>query len=180
MLCVVLWIWFLFGPEIGDALDNECRIIAACESALGVGPILLGLAPVSLRNSSSHFVAQVTSGVGRIILKQEVARVVNLTRFLVGFDDEFLSVLSVGRNWAGAKHELSLWLPDRRQTDWPSLATWIQLLVGLCLRLSRRLDVCRGTCRERSSARESRMNCEWRPARPARQYRGPDKDGEFR
>src|ERR1700735_112020 len=97
MARVVLGIGLLFGPEIGDSLDDDCRIIAACKGALGVGPILLGLTPVSLRDSSSRFITQVTSGVGRIVLKKEVARVVNLARLPVGFDDEFVSILSVGQ-----------------------------------------------------------------------------------
>src|SRR5579862_3658525 len=97
MARVILRIGLFLGTEISDALYNERWIIPASKGAFCVGPILLGLALVPLRNSSSRFIAQVTSGVGRTVLKPEVARLVNLARLLTGFDNEFLLILFVGK-----------------------------------------------------------------------------------
>ncbi|HWG58458.1 MAG TPA: hypothetical protein VN661_05370, partial [Candidatus Acidoferrales bacterium] len=82
MPCVVLWIWFFFGPEIRDALHNDCWIVTATKGAFCVGPILLGLAPVPRREFASGFTLEPARSFVGIFLKLEVVCVMNGVRFM--------------------------------------------------------------------------------------------------
>ena len=92
---VILGIGLVVCAEISDALHNDCGIIAASKGAFGVGPILLGLAPVPRRSFASGFALEPTGSLRGIFLKLKVACVMNGVRFVMSLYDELHIVFAV-------------------------------------------------------------------------------------
>src|SRR6185437_16784328 len=86
---VIFRIGLVFGAKIGDALHNDCWVIAASKGAFCVGPILLGLAPVLRREFASGFTLEPARSFLGIFLKLEVACVMNCVRLVMSLYDEF-------------------------------------------------------------------------------------------
>jgi len=103
--CVIIRIVFVFRAIVGDALDHYFGVVAAGEGALGVGPIVFGLAFVVAGCSPLTLpaVAKVPGRFGRVFVNRKIAEGVDRIAFLARLHDESFGKLVVGES-RQAKH----------------------------------------------------------------------------
>src|SRR5260221_2986996 len=97
---IMLGVVSVFGEVVSDALDNHFGIVAAGQSAIGVGPVVFGLAFAAggHRPVAMPVVAKVPRRLGRVFVNREVAEGVDGIAFLARLNDEFFGEFSVGES----------------------------------------------------------------------------------
>src|SRR5271156_1517879 len=97
---VVFGVRFILCAVVGDALNDDFVIVAAGEGALGVSPIVFGLALVFAGNGPSSFLAfaKVAWRFGGVFVNREIAERVDRIAFLARLNDKFLGKFVVGES----------------------------------------------------------------------------------
>src|SRR5258708_34210043 len=88
---------FVLRAIVRDALDDYFGVGAAGESAIGVGPVVSGLALVTTGNFPIEFFAfgQMAWRFGQVFMDREISERVDGIGFLASLDDELLGNLPV-------------------------------------------------------------------------------------
>src|SRR5229473_1090023 len=100
--CVINRIGFILRAVVGDALDNDFGVVAAGEGALGVGPVVFGLAFVVVRHLPLvlSVVAKMPGSLGGVFVNREIAERVDRIAFLARLPGE-VSRTKFGAGTAG-------------------------------------------------------------------------------